>query len=190
MAQVGRASPSPVVAPLLHRLADSLSPVLDLGQEQDLAVLPHQRQAGGLRAGIDLQSDLLGLASDPVPETDREGMEPHHDGAALLQEFSRPGRVAWHQRERRTGPGRRRGSRRSRGRSRFPGDAGRSRSPLAQPDHPHRDPPVCFPIGPPDRSPQAVRKQTVPDPACLRTNLQEPGTEEASRGWSSTYGSG
>ena len=72
--------------------------MLDLGQEQDLAVLPHQRQAGGLRAGINLQPDLLGLASDPVPEPDRERMEPHHDGAALLQEPSRPGRVARHQR--------------------------------------------------------------------------------------------
>ena len=72
--------------------------MLDLGQEQDLAVLPHQRQAGGPRAGIDLQPDLLGLASDPVPEPDRERMEPHHDGTALLQELSRPGRVARHQR--------------------------------------------------------------------------------------------
>ncbi len=72
--------------------------MLDLGQEQDLAVLPHQRQAGGLRAGINLQPDLLGLAPDPVPEPDRERMEPHHDGASLLQELSRPGRVARHQR--------------------------------------------------------------------------------------------
>ena len=99
MAQVGRAPAPPVIAPLLHGLSDPCSPVLDLGQEQDLAVVSHQRQAGGLRAGIDLQRDLLGLAfTHPVPETDGEGMEPHHDGAALAQELSRPGRVTRHQR--------------------------------------------------------------------------------------------
>ena len=97
VAQVGRASAPPVVAPLLHGLFDPCSPVLDLGQEQDLAVLPHQRQAGGLRAGINLQLDLLRVSTNPVPEPDGEGMEPHHDGASLVQELSRPGRAARHQ---------------------------------------------------------------------------------------------
>lgn len=69
--------------------------------------------------------------------------------------------------------GRRRGLRCPRRRASFSGDVGRSRAPLAQPDHPRSGSP-----------------RFVPEPACLRANLREPGTEEASPGRTSTYGSG
>ena len=89
VAQVGRAPAPPIDRPFAETLADLLPAMGEFGQVQRVVYLPlagllhpHQGQAGGLRAGIDLEPHRLqhALLDAAILETDREGVEPMNDG--------------------------------------------------------------------------------------------------------------
>ena len=90
---------------LVQLLSDLRSPVGNLGRMEDvdglfpvLLLLPDHDDAGGLRSGVDLDPDGLGVAPDPVFQPDRERGETVDHGPAFSQKLPGPGRVAGHER--------------------------------------------------------------------------------------------
>ncbi|EPX83523.1 hypothetical protein Salmuc_02131 [Salipiger mucosus DSM 16094] len=93
VAQVRGAPTAPVTTPLVHLLADGAATMGHLGEVQDIIgrlVLADKRHAGGLRARVDPQFDILRVPFRTILEPDREGVGLVNDGPAVLQEPAGP----------------------------------------------------------------------------------------------------
>ena len=104
IAEIAPPAAAPQLTPRRQGVADRGSAVLEVDEIERMMrfflILPNDRDAGLLRARIDLHDDLLHdrIGKRPVDDADREGLQFVYAGPAGLQELSRSCGPAGHQR--------------------------------------------------------------------------------------------
>ena len=104
IAEIAAPAAAPQLTPRRQGVSDRGSAVLEIDEVERVMrfflILPNDRDAGLLRAWIDLHDDLLHdrIGKRPVDDADREGLQFVYAGPAGLQELSRSCGPAGHQR--------------------------------------------------------------------------------------------
>ena len=104
IAEIAAPAAAPQLTPRRQGVSDRGSAVLEIDEVERVMrfflILPNDRDAGLLRARIDLHDDLLHdrIGKRPVDDADREGLQFVYAGPAGLQELSRSCGPTGHQR--------------------------------------------------------------------------------------------